>query len=323
MKTIQYIALVLAVCLTVSVKAQEKRIAFSKGELRICSAKNFEIQGYNGTEVIIKSLHEKKDTNFTYAVRGYARTESDNTSSPSQKGLATTSPENGSVLYYFGDGERKKGLKKLGKNQENEDLGIYFLIEEKAGELIFKDKVTPEGAFTLYGGERYLVKVPNSVKINWTTGSCAKDFEQTSSKAPKARSVFFYDSNPSSITDFEGEVEISSTLNNFTLKDVVGPVTINTIGGNVTVEFEKKSPKKLYSIYSNNGFIDMQIPENASIAMDVVGKSVYSDVNFAVLSEKEEGEVGHKKTAMNLKLGSGKVKMKLDASYGTIYLRKQ
>lgn len=44
-----------------------------------------------------------------------------------------------------------------------------------------------------------------------------------------------------------------------------------------------------------------------------------SDIDFSVLSELDtlRGQ------QMNLKLGSGKVKMKLDAGFGNIYLRKK
>lgn len=322
MKTIKSIALILTLFVAFTGLAQEKKIKFDKGVLRICSAKNFEIKGYDGNEVIIKSLHEKRESGTFYSTATVAGARGESKDTGSGKLSSTTEPTVATGYYFRGD-DKKKGLKKLGKNAENEDLGIYFLIEVKDGELIFKDEAPKQGTFTLWGGERYEVQVPNSVKIQWTTGSCepvASTETSGTAKAPKA--VMFYDSNPSSISDFEGELEISSTLNNFKLKDVVGPVTINTIGGNVTVEFDKKTPTKLYSIYSNNGFIDMQIPEQSSLAMDVIGKSVYSDLDFDVLSENEVNDFGHVKTAMKLKLGKGKVKMMLDAGYGSIYLRK-
>ncbi len=308
-----------------TLNAQEKKIKFNKGVLKICSSKNFKISGYDGNEVIIKSLHDRKNnTAFATTIKstkGYSY-RSDKGGLAKLSNDSSTKP--GKVFYYFSDQGRKDGLKKLGKKYENEELGIYFTIEQKNGELIFKDKEIKRGSFVMYSGETYEVKVPNSVMINWTTGNCSEIKKNNNNMVTNSgRTVLFYDSNPSSITDFSGEVEISSTLSNIKLTDVTGPVTINTIGGNVTVEFDKKKPQKLYSIYSNNGFIDVQIPKGSSISADVTGKSVYSDVDFKVLEESESNDFGNIKTKMKLKLGSGKVKMKLDAGYGNIYLRNK
>ena len=106
------------------------------------------------------------------------------------------------------------------------------------------------------------------------------------------------------------------------LTDVTGPVSINTLGGNITVVFKNKKPEKLYSIYSNNGFIDMQIPEDSNLILSTIGKAIYSDIDFKLLKENQESDFGQTKTKMLLKLGSGKIKMKLDAGYGNVYLRK-
>ena len=54
--------LLIAFLVAFTVNAQEKKIKFSKGTLKICSSKNFKIEGYNGSEVIIKSLHDKKNS---------------------------------------------------------------------------------------------------------------------------------------------------------------------------------------------------------------------------------------------------------------------
>ena len=313
------IVLIFLTFLQFSLNAQEKKIKFDKGTLTICSSKNFEITGYDGNEVVIKSLHEKRGTSvFGTTVSGthtYSFPQNNNLSLLNKKD--TSKVVQGNVVYFFGDQKRKEGLKKLGKKHENSELGIYFTIEEKEGELIFRDNTPQNGQFVLYANERYEIKIPNSLKLNWTTNNCS------GTKRTYPSSTIFYSSNPSSLSDFNGEVEIESTLSNIKLSDVTGPVTINTVGGNVTVEFDKKKPQQLYSIYSNNGFIDIEIPKEAGILLDVEGKSVYSDVNFDILEEKEETDFGHTKTIMKLKSGSGKVKMKLDANYGNVYLRKK
>ena len=167
----------------------------------------------------------------------------------------------------------------------------------------------------MVANQKYEVKIPNTLKLDWKTGSCTRPSQNNS--------YVFYSSKASTLKNFEGEVLISSTLNHTNLTDVTGPVSINTIGGNVTVKFDKKMPTELYSIYTNNGFIDIEFPKKSSLMLDIVGKSVYSDMDFEVLSEEEVDDVWQKTTKMKLKNGSGKVKMKLMAGFGEVFLREK
>lgn len=316
MKNFKALIIILALAFIQSPLSGQKKIKFNNGTLRICSSKNFTITGYNGSEVVIKSLHEKRST-FPRVVS--ATTVPGKLSSTKNRSQTTSlyykvdsTKSKSGYVYYFGDGNRKKGLKKLGKKNENRELGIYFTIEQKNGELLFMDEVPRNGQFVIHGNESYEIKIPNSIKLVWETNGCRNN-------SSSQRSPIFFSSNVSSLSDFSGEVEIASTLNNMKLTDVTGPVSINTIGGNVTVAFDKKTPQKLYSIYSNNGFIDMTLPESSNIMLDAQGSSIYSDIDFKIEEEKED--LGRQ--LMRLKLKSGNVKMKLNAGLGNIYLRKK
>ena len=316
------IALVFLTVFTIN--AQEKKIKFNKGTLKICSSKNFKIEGYNGNEVIIKSLHNKS-VRFSNVRNGYVYTTKPAKSSKTikqsknDKGVIVSGNLNNkftiargnsnSVFFSRTDASKKEGLKRLGKKQENKELGIYFTIEQKNGELIFKDNTN--GQVVMFGNEQYSIKIPNSIKLNWDTSGCRKN----NSTAP----FVMYSSNASSLSNFNGEVEISTSLNNLALTDVTGPVSINSIGGNVTVNFDKKKPLKLYSVYTNNGFIDITMPTTSDVNVDANGAAIYSDLNFNVLSDTESDGQQH----MKLKMKGGSVKMKLEAGFGTIYLRKK
>lgn len=313
--------LVIAFLIAVNVSAQEKKIKFNKGVLKICSSKNFTIKGHNGNEVIIKSLHNLKSTNVVgYNIKSKVTTGyrlSTTSKPPKVVGSLKRFPSkrNDSVranqLYFFrNDTNRKKGLKKLGKKNENSEYGIYFIIEQKGDELIFKDNT--EGQLVMFGNERYEILIPNSIKLNWQTNGCKE-------KEISTRNYVFYNSKASNLSNFSGEVEISTSLNNMKLTDVTGPVSINSIGGNVTVVFDKKTPKKLYSVYSNNGFIDITLPPYSDIKVDATGNDIFSDIDFKVEDEKEDKGLQH----MRLKLKSGRVMMKLNAGLGNVYLRKK
>ena len=329
MKILKQLFVIALTITVIQVYAQEKKIKFNKGTLKICSSKNFQIEGYDGNEVIIKSLHEKRGENSTVVVRDYANNSKSGTYSYSTtskgklarvggvttiSGGANDSLRKSNVIFFTNDVDRKKGLKKIGKKSQNADLGIYFTIEQKGDQLIFKDQ--SQVGFVMTRNESYSIKIPNTLKLNWQTNNC-KEQDRT------GQYRFFGGSKPSSLTNFDGEVEIASTLNNIKLVDVTGPAVINTIGGNVTIEFDKKYPKNLYSIYSNNGFIDVQIPDNSNLLVDVIGKNVYSDVDFKVLEEEEVDDVWQKTTKMKLKYGTGKTKMKLNGGFGNVYLRKK
>lgn len=337
MKTIKILFIFALSIQFLQTNAQEKKIKFSKGTLKICSSKNFTIEGYDGDEVIIKSLHIKRNSistvSYSISGSGYPGTyamqsnrsgnNSVSISRNNSRNLARirgykslTSNANDSsvvknnIIFFNNDGDRKKGLKKLGKKNENSDLGIYFTIEKNGDELVFKDNAKDQ--LVMLSNETYEIKIPNSIKLDWQTNNC-KEAEV------KNNQHRFFNSKPSSLSNFNGEVEISSTLNNTKLKDVTGPVSINTIGGNVTIEFDKKTPQKLYSIYSNNGFIDITFPLNSDIKLDATGRDIFSDIDFKIEEETEERDL----QTMKLKLNNGKVKMKLNANLGNIYLRKK
>ena len=306
----------IALLSVVAISAQEKKIKFSSGTLKICSSKNFQIEGYDGKEVVIKSLHDNKK----YVIaNGY--TSKGNTftfSTKSKPKITTTSPsaayqiargKSNNLFFSRTDQSKKKGLQRLGKKQVNKELGIYFTIEKKNGELIFRDNT--ERQFVMFGNEKYAIKIPNTIKLKWDTNRCVKK----KSNAP----FVMYSSTGSSLSNFNGEVEISTSLNNLKLTDVTGPVSINSIGGNVTVEFDKKKPLKLYSVYSNNGSIDITLPSSSDVVVDAKGAEIYSNIDFKILRDTELDGLQQ----MNLKLKRGRVKMKLEAGFGNIYLRKK
>ncbi len=324
---------ILALLMVFTINAQEKRIKFSKGTLKICSTKNFKIEGYNGNEVVIKSLHDNRNVRFPVNRNGFSYTTKGIKASKILKGVkgakdsmkakkykawtVTALPnrnfnvargKSNNLFFSRADASKKEGLKRLGKKQENKEFGIYFTIEQVNGELIFKDR---KGQMVMFGNEKYSIKIPNYIKLNWDSSACSKD--------KNISSLVMYSSNVSSLSNFNGEVEISTSLNNLKLTDVTGPVSINSIGGNVTIDFDKKKPLKLYSIYTNNGFIDISMPANSDVNVTANGAAIYSDLNFNVMSDTESDGQQH----MKLKMKSGRVKMKLEAGFGTIYLRKK
>jgi len=310
---------------------KEKRIKFNKGTLKICSNSHMTIKGYDGDEVVIKSLNNQ--LHYSYQLKG-------------DNGFKLKSSDSSKVVRgyrllnaYYNEEELEKGLKPLGNKSTNPEDNLYLDITENPGELIIRDYgyntsnkkkkadgfsfyTTDEKGKTrknkgatlsrfLYPNTKYEILIPNSIKLSWNVEGCEK----------KNSNTFFVrtDSNPWELADFEGEVEISTSYNSVKLTDVSGPVIANTIGGNIKVIFDDINPTKLYSLVSNDGYIDITLPTDADINVDASGDRILSDINFKVISDDLVNGIKE----MELQLNSGKTKMKLDAGAGNVYLRKQ
>ena len=291
----------------------EKRIKFSKGTLKICSSSNMKIKGYDGDEVIIKNLSNR--TNYSFSnFKNSNKNEQQSTDST----LTTYAYR---LLTHTGKKkELEKGLKPLGNKSTNPADNLYLDITENTGELILRDynhNHSNPGQHNLtattssfYFNNKYEILIPNSIKLLWNIENCTK----------KNSNTFFVTSgsDPWELSDFKGDVEVSTSYNSITFTDVNGPVIANTIGGNIKVVFDKVSPNSLYSLISNDGYIDVTLPKNANINVDAIGKRILSDIDFKVLNETIiDGTKG-----MELQLNSGKTKLKLDAGSGSVYLRK-
>ncbi len=297
MKNIAKIFIVLFLLTQVTISAQEKRISFKKGVLKICSSKNFQIEGYDGKEVIIKGLFDSKENIFftnTYKTL---------------KNLNFQGKVEILSSYSSNDKNRTKGLKKLGKDSNN---GLFLRIEQKNNQLIVSDKIR-DNIFVMLSDESYKIMIPNTLKLIWDTQRCKEKPEEEFHKE-----IHFYNSKTSSLSYFKGEVEISTSLKNLKLKDVTGPVSINSLGGNIKIIFDKTSPKKLYSVYTNNGYIDITLSQSSNILIDAKASEIYSNLEFKILEDKEVNDLQE----MKLKLNTGRVKMKLNTGIGSIYLRK-
>ena len=310
----------------------EKRIKFNNGILKICSNSQMTIKGYDGDEVIIKSLNDKSGYSYFYDFKNNTKLRTKKSDSLLVRAYSVFSGKDN-------EKELEKGLKPLGNKSTNPEDNLYLDITENSGELIIRDygynrsnkenkvngyvfyakgqngkpkKNTSTGfSNVFYTNNKYEILIPNSIKLSWNAENCTK----------KNSNTFFLrtTSQPWELSDFKGEVEISTSYKSINLNNVNGPVIANTIGGNITVVFDDEAPKKLYSLVSNDGYIDVTIPDDADINIDAIGDRILSNVDFNILSET----ITDGAKSMKLQLNSGKTKMKLDAGSGSVYLRKQ
>ncbi|NAS31060.1 hypothetical protein GTQ40_08775 [Flavobacteriaceae bacterium R38] len=315
------IAIGIFLCIIIGANAQEKKIKFNKGVLKICTSSQMKITGYDGDEVIIKSLNNKArvlygalgnskkglSTGYSYSIKGKSR---DTVRFPRKDTILL---KNFRVLSNSAkEKQLEKGLKPLGTKSTNPADNLYLDIEQKPGELIIKDYNSSDKKDNVfYVRNTYELLIPNTIKLLWNTDNCKKTTTNT---------YFTISSKPWELSNFKGEVEISSSFGSINLTDVSGPVLANTVAGNITVVFDKTTPKNLYSLISSDGHIDIQLPKSSSVKVDASGSRILSDIDFKIISENL---IGDDTKVMNLELNGGKTKMKLNAGYGNIYLRKK
>ncbi len=319
----QLTILLLFLSVVFNTNAQEKKIKFNKGVLKICTSSNMKITGYDGNEVIIKSSNKKakvlygvlgknnkKGTTASYNYKVWRK------SSDTAKIIKKDTIHLNNFRYRLSNSakekELEKGLQPLGTKSPHPADNLYLDIEQKPGELIIKDYTPDQGRFIYHNSNNlYELLIPNSIKLEWNTGNCKKT---------NANTFFITTSKPWELNNFKGEAEISSSYGSINLTDVSGPVLANTVGGNIKVIFDKTTPKHLYSLISNDGHIDVQLPKNSSVKVDASGSRILSDIDFKIITENL---VENNTKIMNIEINGGKTKMKLNAGVGNIYLRKK
>ncbi len=188
--------------------------------------------------------------------------------------------------------EKAKGLKLVGEGG-TDNTSIGFSVIQDGNTLIVTNLRKSEGA------EIYLPKNQNiSAKSTWNG-----DIE---------------------IDGFAGEIEADAQLNgSVKILNVNGPVTANTLNGELTVEFGAVKQGSPISLYSTNGAVDVSLPANtpANLSMSTINGNVYTDFDVK-LNEKDglKSVLGRKISAS---INNGGVDITLKSTNGNMYLRKK
>jgi len=128
-----------------------------------------------------------------------------------------------------------------------------------------------------------------------------------------------------SIDGFGNEVEATCELNGgMTLNNISGPLTANTLNGEIDVIFDGISQDSPTSLNTTNGAIDVSLPGNtpADISMSSWNGDMYS--NFDIKSTSNEDamrKVSSRKTVGTI--NGGGVNITFKSTNGNIYLRKK
>jgi predicted membrane protein len=144
---------------------------------------------------------------------------------------------------------------------------------------------------------------------------------------PKGVSISFSHSSPHGsdvkFTNVEGEIEVSTVHNGVYLDNPTGPITINTVHGEIEAKLPAtfKSPISLVSVH---GAVDVALPltTKASLKLSTVYGEIFVDPDFKIQVETKNGLVSYSNT-VNGKINGGGLDVNLSSTHGSVYLRKK
>ena len=191
--------------------------------------------------------------------------------------------------------ERAKGLKLVGDGgSDNTDVGFY--VVQDGTDLIVKNlRNWSKGKAEIY--------VPTSQNISITTTGAGQG-----------------DIN---IHGVNGEIEANARLNGeIQIESVGGPVTANSLNGNVDVTFTQVNQSSPITIYSTNGAVDIKLPQStpADLNMGSTNGEIYTD--FEIKFPEKDGLKSIYNRNVKQEINGGGVLLKLKTTNGNIYLRK-
>ena len=126
------------------------------------------------------------------------------------------------------------------------------------------------------------------------------------------------------IDGFSGEIEADAQLNGgVRILNVNGPVTANSLNGELEVTFGKVTQDSPISLYSTNGAVDVSLPGNtpANLALSTLNGNVYTD--FDVQAKDKDGLKSVLGRDIKASINGGGVKISMKSTNGNMYLRKK
>ncbi len=192
--------------------------------------------------------------------------------------------------------KKAKGLKLVGSGgSDNTDVGFYVVKEGNT--LIVRNLRKWNNG----DGEIYL---PANQNISVTTnGTSQSDIR---------------------IYGFKGEIEANARLNGgIKIENVSGPVTANSLNGNIDISFADVNQGSPITVYSTNGALDIRLPEDTPTNLSIGSTNGEIYTNFELKFPEKNGLKSVSSQRVKQSLNGGGVQLQLKTTNGNIYLRKQ
>jgi predicted membrane protein len=192
--------------------------------------------------------------------------------------------------------ERAKGLRAVSSLGLEDNTGIGLSVVDK-GNVIEVQQLKK------VDGPEILIKVPKGVTVSYSHSS------------PYGEDVAF--------KNIESEIEVSTVHNGVSLNNVTGPMTVNTVHGDIEGSLSPNL-KNPISIISVHGHVDIAMPAatKANLNLGTVYGEIFVDPEFKIEIEKTGNMVKYSDN-VNGKINGGGLDIKLSSTHNNVYLRKK
>lgn len=211
------------------------------------------------------------------------------------------------------DDDRAKGLRKISAGGKTDNTGFGLNSQQRGDEVVISQVGRGDGTI--------LVQVPNNAVVR---------VEQST-----------YKGGGLEVSNFKGELDVSMHYHKVELRNVYGPMSINTIYGGIEATFSDGPPTKAVRLHSTYQDVDVTLPQNtkANLRLSTSYGDMYTDFDLEVkanmgsaaksVDQKHKGHdhdncgdcPGDNGGLTGIINGGGAL-ISLTASYRNIYLRK-
>jgi len=195
-----------------------------------------------------------------------------------------------------GEDERAKGLRALSSLGLEDNSGLGLSVVDKGNVVEVQQLKKTEGP-------EIKILVPKGVVVSYSHSSPYGDEVR--------------------ISNFEGQVEISTVHNGVVLTNTTGPVSVKTVHGDIDASLSStlKAPVTLESVH---GHVDLAIPvtAKANLTLSTNWGEMLVDPDFKIELDKRGNFVNYS-DKMTGKLNGGGTDITLTSHHNNVYLRKK
>lgn len=197
----------------------------------------------------------------------------------------------------FSTPERAKGLKPL-YNDASDNTGIGLDVQNTSNGIVIK-RASGQNA-------DYTFEIPYNFDLYVELG---------------------FQSGNISLNSFSGEAEIESKISDVKITNMTGPLTINSISGNIEVDYSSDEIKGPSTLNTVSGDIDVTLPKTANLDIELntlTGEVYVSDPKkFTANDKKNEGLYHIGGQNQQTKYNGGGEELNLITVSGNIYFREK